>query len=491
MSLKAKVVSGIKWTSLGAVLTTGIQFFQNIVMAHLLNPTDFGQMALVALCVGLLFPVFDFGLSAAVIQSKEINRLQLSTLYWINIFLGFCCSLLLFLAAPFIATFFEDEALKWFLQVAAIHFILVGWGTLYAALIAKNLLFDLQNKIAIAAAILAFITAVLLALNGYGVWSLIFAFLVQNVTTSLLNILAGFRLFRPQFSYQFSAVSKLLNFGSFYAANNIINFLSANLDKIVIGKFLGTEALGLYSLVWNLVLMPVRKLNPIITNVAFPVFSKIQDDPKSVSKYYTQMISSLMVITLPLLLILSLLAEDFLFYWYGEKWMAASMTLSILAFVGILKSFANPGGTLFVAKGWANLLFYWNLVWTIALFASLYLVLEYWPSIESIAIMQVGLGLTLGLVWHWMIIKYGRIDYRPILKKVLGLLLFIIPLYLTYLGIENWLTWDSLLTFFVKIFIGLSLYLLYLFLFFKGEILVFKSLFSLTTEKSKNQSLPK
>ncbi len=470
MSLKLQVIKGIRWSLFGSITTTIIQFLQNLILARLLLPEHFGVMAMILVFIGFLFPLFDFGLSSAIIQSKDITTRQLSTLYWINILLGLTCFLLAWLTAPLATLYFEKSELTGLIRMVALIFLISPWGAQYAALLAKNLKFDLQNLITVISAIFSFILAIVLALNGFGLFTLIYVYIANRIIETLLNIFYGRKYHIPKFDFDFNEVKDLLRFGAYQTGTSVVNFLSANIDKLLIGKLLGPHALGLYTIAWNLIMMPLRKINPMVTKIAFPVFSKLQKKTGQVGYYYKNAVLLLLFINFPIFLFLVLNAQEFLHFLYGEKWLAASVPLSILAIVGLLKTFAHPGGSLILSKGRADIGFYWNVGWAIALFITISTGLYFNLSIEAVAIGQLLASVFLGPIWHWLVYHYGQVNYKRLLQEIFKLCLFAIPAFVLVafvdaLELEN--LWTS---FFLKLIGGGILYVLYFVAFFRNQI---------------------
>lgn len=471
MSLKEQVIKGIRWSVFGSVLTTIIQFAQNIILAWLLTPEDFGLMAMVVVCIGFILPIFDLGLGAAIIQKKDITSLQLSTLYWINILTGIFCYILIWLVAPFANLFFStDINLETFIRLSGLVFLIAPWGTQFGAILVKSLKFDLQQIINIVSILSTFTVAIGLAINDFGVFSLIYSYLFSRIVSTILNFHFGRKFHVPRFEFSLKSVKDLLNFGLFQTGTALVNYLSANIDKIFIGNILGPSALGLYTVVWNLVLLPLRKINPIVNNIAFPVFSKIKEISGQIHSYYSNAVILLMLINFPILLFLMLNSFQFLELLYGKKWLAAASTFSILSVVGFLKTIANPGGSLLLSKGRADIGFYWNCLWTIALCASISLTLSFNVSIESVATGQLLAGIIFGPAWHWIVIKYGSVNYRDIGMATIRLLLFCVPAFCIVFCIDQLALNNSLISFSIKITLGFIAYMVFLLTFFRKRI---------------------
>ncbi|MGK0173947.1 MAG: O-antigen/teichoic acid export membrane protein [Ulvibacter sp.] len=466
-SLKEKAIKSIRWTTAGALIFTAIQFLQNIILARLLEPEDFGIMALVLVVVGLVQPFFDLGLSAAIIQKKEITKLQLSSLYWLNIGMGLLCFIVVYLIAPLIGQFFDQDRLIPFIRLIAVVFLISPWGTQYTALFSKNLRFDLQNIISIIALFFSFLLAVVLAYQGYGVRSMVYAFIFNAFLISILSVFIGRQFNKPTFVFSKSAVSGLVKFGLFATGTRTVNFLSGNIDKILIEKFMGTHYLGLYSIAWNLMALPLKKINPIVNTVIFPLFSKIQDETSRIRKYYTESVILLMIINVPIYLMLAFASEDILFILFGEKWIGASTVLSVLAFVGLLKCFSNPSGALLLSKGRADIGLYWNIFWTFCLFIILLIMVNMQATIEQVAYGQLLAVIVISPVLHFLVIKFGQVGYSKLIKDTILLSLFMIPAYFLFAVIDLGLGFQDWGILIIKTLLMAGFYMLYLHLFFR------------------------
>ncbi len=458
-SIKEKAISGVKWTSAAALVSTVLQVLQWVVLARILGPEDFGLMAITLLVIRFGTPMMEIGLSQAIIQSGSVSRRQSSTLYWLNVSLGMIvCSGAFLLSTP-IATFFGEPAVGALIRLISIAFLIVPWGTQFGAFFAKELRFDLITKISVSSIALEFVVSIALAMAGFGVLALVIGYLSRVVLLTCCNIYFGWNAHRPQLLFTFEESRTMIRFGAFEAANQLTNALNANLDKAIIGKVLGAGPLGLYTLAKDIVTVPNAKINPIITRVAFPVFSKIKDQVGAINRYYSKAIALLMMINLPALIGLSLVAHEFLYVVYGAQWLGAEDALVILAFVGILKAFASPGGSVLLAKGRSDIGFYWNIVWIIALsiFLTAFVLID--QSIEAAAWAMLAASLALGWLWHYSIHRVGAIQYRPILMHLLKLTLLCLPMTIgvkavSYLPVES-----VVLVLGLKIALGVFLYI--------------------------------
>ena len=166
---------------------------------------------------------------------------------------------------------------------------------------------------------------------------------------------------RPRLHFRASDCRSYLSFGLYQMGERFVNFLSANVDYLIIGKLLGAEALGFYSIAYKLVAIPLKRLNPIVTSVAFPVFSLKQKDDKALRSGYLEMSKALSLISFPLLAGIAVTAPLIIPILYGPGWEPSVPLLQALSLLGILKSLGNPSGSIILAKGRADLGFKFNL----------------------------------------------------------------------------------------------------------------------------------
>ncbi|MEO1712684.1 MAG: MOP flippase family protein, partial [Bacteroidota bacterium] len=393
----------------------GFQLTQLVILARILGPEAFGLMALVLVITRILQPLADAGLHQAVIFHPNLSKEILSTLYWLNLLLGGLLTLSVYLGAPFLAHLLGDERLTELLMLVCPILILGPLASQIMALFTRDLEFDRLAIIQIGSLGAEFATAVTLAWLGWGVYSLVWGYIARfAVQASLAWFFAGFS-YLPLWTFQVRAAWPYIRFGLFETGNLLINTFSSQIDKALVGKMLGPTMLGYYSIAWELIVFPIARINPIINRVSFPIFAKIKAVPKQLNQYYFRSVSLLLLINIPVLIGLALVAESFVEVFYGKEWLPAAPLIQILAIVGIHKAFANPGAGLLLTQGRADIGFYWNVGWTLALTLIIALGLYQYPKIETAAWTQLAAAFLLGWIWHWLVARYGQVPYRRLL----------------------------------------------------------------------------
>ncbi len=458
MSLKEKTIAGVKWNTISAVLTAVLAISKTSILARLLSPTDFGLMAMVHGVILFGSPLSDLGIGNAIIQKESVNHKQLSTLYWLNISLGVFVFIIMVGISPFVANFYEEARLQELLIWVAISFVIGPLGSQFHILMQKELSFDLPFKINFIANIVSFIVTIVLALYDWGVYSLVYGNLCMVVISTTLFVFFGLRIHKPGFYFNINQVKDLIRFGSYEMGERYSLILTSSWDKILIGKFLGAELLGYYNIAFTIVGMPILYINPIVNKVAFPVFSKIQNNVNKINSYYQKANSMLMTINFPIYIGIALVANEFVLLFFGAQWLSSVPIMQILAFDVMFRSL-NTGGSVLRAKGRADVNFFWGLIRSFTVLFSIVVAYFIHPSLVSIAIGIVISRYTFGLYWHYIISKVGGIDYRPIIRDAIRISIFVGIMAVAILILNHLLIIENVIfKFILDIILGAGIY---------------------------------
>jgi O-antigen/teichoic acid export membrane protein len=405
---KGRAISGVKWTTASTALSTGFYLVQTVVLARLLEPRDFGLMAMAVVVISIAMAYADMGLSSAIVQRQHCSENELSSLYWLNILAGILVFSVIFALSPVIAYFFHEPRVTRMVQLCALTFVIAPIGQQYQLLLQKELHFRPLAIVEVAGRGSGTAVAIGLALAGAGVYSLVFGQLATSAASSLLLMLRGHRIYRPHLHFAWADVRSYMRFGLYQMGERAINTLHDNLDKIIIGAWLHAEVLGFYNFAWNLATLPINRINPIITRTAFPLFSRLQEDGALLSRGYFKLLRLLSIVNFPLFLGLcgvSSLAVPIIF---GEKWIPAVPLIQIFCLFAVGYSIGNPVGSLVLAKGRADLGFWWNVV--VSAIQAVAIALSAWRS-----------GV-MGVAWTLLVLQvlYFPASYYFLVRPVLG-----------------------------------------------------------------------
>lgn len=361
MGLKRKALSASRWTATSALIRSGLQLLQTVVLARLLLPADFGLMALTAALLAVVGLFADLGLSRAIIHFQHIPKTVLSSLYWLNTLMAILLTALLAVSAVPIAWLYNEPALQSVLVMTSPVFVLTALGQQFCVLAEKELRFEVLAQNEVAAAFAGFSVAVVVALAGGGVLALVAGLLVTAATGSLL---AWWRLsagHRPALRLRTPEAKPYLGYGAYLMGENLVGTLVRQADVFIGGRIAGVAALGTYSLPRDLSLRLAMVVNPIITRVGFPLMARLQGDRNALKSVYLQTLRMTASINFPAYIALGLFADEVVAVLYGPAWEPAAFYLRIAAAWGLLRSVGNPVGSLLHAVGRARLAFWWNL----------------------------------------------------------------------------------------------------------------------------------
>lgn len=361
MSLKAQAVSGVKWTTLSTVIVNILQLLQLTILARFLDPSEFGLMALVMVVIGFSNSFLDMGISNAIIHKQQISKDQLSTLYWVNVLSGFVLFCIIIIIAPYVAEFYNESALGNLISIVALTFIIQPFGQQFMVLWQKEMRFSEIAKIDIVNKSISLVVSVYLAYKGYGVYSLVYGTLAGIVSQTVQFMYLGLREYRPSFVFKLSEIKEFLSFGAYQMGERTVNYFNFQIDTLLIGKLLGMEVLGIYTIAKQIIMKPIGIINPIVNKVTFPTLSKVQDDTKRIKNIYLRAINYISSLNFPIYAFIFIFSNEIVIILFGKKYFDAIYIMQILAIWGAIRSTGNPIGSLLFAKGKANWGFWWNL----------------------------------------------------------------------------------------------------------------------------------
>lgn len=358
-SLGVAAKSGVKWNS---VSQTGQQVAQLItiaVLARLLAPSDFGLVGMATVVTGFVTLFKDLGTSAAIVQSREITEELLCSVFWTNVAVGIFGTIVLAVFAPLAASFYHEPRVTVILRVLGLSFAISGLTTLQQALLERNLEFRTLARVQVAGVGCGAVTGIGSALAGLGVWALV----VQSLTNVSIVSLLLWRLsgWRPRLLFRPGEVRRIGHYSLNLVGFNTFNYFSRNADYLLIGRYLGTAPLGVYTLAYRIMLYPLQSITNVVSRVMFPVYSRLQDEDDRLRFAYLRTVGMIAFVTFPMMVGLWVVAEPFVLSVFGTKWISVVPLIKILALVGMAQSIAATLGAIYQAKARTAALFYWGI----------------------------------------------------------------------------------------------------------------------------------
>jgi O-antigen/teichoic acid export membrane protein len=363
-TLTEKVVSGAGWTVLSQVVVQASRIAVAVALARLLTPEDFGLagMAIVFATLATLFT--DLSLGAALIQRPQIDERHRSTIFWTTLCLGVLVTLAgVALAGP-IASFFDEPQVESLFMVMSLLFLINSLGVVQWALLTREMAWRSLQLREIASVAVGGLAGVAVALLGLGPWAIVTQTLVASATA--LVLLWRISPWRPHLVFSREILRDAGSFGLKLFGSRLLSYANTNFDNLLVGRFLGASALGVYALAYNVMFTPVVRLSAPLHNVLFPAYSRLQRDEPRLVRAWLRSKRALAAVLIPIFLAMIALAPDLVLGLFGEKWSEAIPVLQLLATAGVAYSFTALNWGLLQARGRAGALLWVNVITSIA-----------------------------------------------------------------------------------------------------------------------------
>lgn len=358
--LRSKTVRAIGHLGLGGALGKIVSLGTTLVMARLLSPADYGLMAMAMVVVGFVGFFNEVGIGSAIVQKPKLTSTEVNGCFAIALIASVLLALLTFLLSGVTARFFGNPRLEAMISVLALAFILGAFGTVPLAFLRKELHFKAIAGITIVSIIVQSALCLVLAWRGFGVWSLVWGALAANAVQSL----GAFWLspWRPRGAYDLREAAGLVAYGLKVTSSRVFWYLYSNADKVIIGKVLGERSLGIYDMAFSLATLPSSQVTTLATNVASPLFSKLQADLDKLRAFILHFTRGVAYITYPALIGMLVCSPELVAVILGDKWSDLLVPFGALCLMGLIKSVDPLLSQVLIATGHAGKLSQYTLM---------------------------------------------------------------------------------------------------------------------------------
>lgn len=330
ISLKTQTKRGLMWSVIERFATQGVQFLFGIILARLLSPDDYGLIAMPLIFLAIAQCFIDSGFSSALVRKPELTEEDISTAFYFNIIVGIVCYGILFFTSPLIADFYNAPILSDLLKLTALATLFNPLCTVQNAILTRNINFRTQAIVSLTGAIISGIVGLIMAYNGYGVWSLVFQQVAGYSIRTLL--LWAMSKWRPKLIWSWKSFHYLWGFGSKMLASALLDTIYNNIYPIVIGKFFSAKTLGNYTRAQQFATLPSSNVTGVLQRVTFPVLSRMQDDEDRLAVNYRKILRLSALLIFPLMMMLSALADPLVRILLTDKWEGCILLLQIMCF---------------------------------------------------------------------------------------------------------------------------------------------------------------
>ena len=457
--LKQKAIGGITWSLIEKFGIQGLKLILGIILARLLTPADFGLIGMVSVFFIVAQVFVESGFGQAYIQKKDVTEIDANTIFYTNLAISLFIYGMLWMGAPAIAGFYEQQALVDLIRVMGLIIIINAFNVIQIARICREIDFKRKTKIALTAGLVSGAAGIGAACNGLGVWSLV----IHQMATIFLTT-AGHWItskWKPALSFSFESFRTLFSFGAWVLASSIIRTVFDNIYLLIIGKLFPVAQLGFYTKAKQFQQLSSVQFAGAVAAVAFPVLSKIQEDKKRLKSSLSKFLTHSQAIILPLMITLIVIAEPFVFVVLTEKWSPMIPYMQLLCIIGILYPIHLVNVQFLQAQGKSNLNFRLALIKNT--FRIVNIVVMYRWGIAYIILGEIlvsVLSLIINTFYTKRLICYGIMDQlRDIKQIIISSVLSGLIGYAITLSFEN-----MYVALTVRIFVCLTLYILFQYL---------------------------
>ena len=326
-----KIYSGLKWSFLGKIFTQVITWVITLIVIRLLAPSEYGVLAMASVVLAFVALVAEFGLSASIIQKKDLNEKHLSAAFGSTIAINVFLFLVLLIIASPIASFYGEPRVAPVIRLAALQFIINSTCVVPVSIARRELRFRFLAIVDGASHVFSSVITLILALLDQGVWALVIGNLAGGIVTTFWFNITMKKKISARFS--FKETRTLFDFGWRITVARLLWFIWSQADVAIAGHFLGKDAVGYYSVSMHLATLPMQKLMLVINQVAFPIIAQLQDDKDRLGRALGEALRLLGFVAIPVMWGLSAITPEFVVLILGQQWEPAVFTLQILSLV--------------------------------------------------------------------------------------------------------------------------------------------------------------
>jgi len=333
---KKKIVAGFGWVAISKYVNRLFGFITTLILAKLLAPEDFGLVALAAMMIEILKIFKDMGLGQALIYQRDLIEEASSAVFFMTLGLNTTLFLLALILAPFTADFFEDSRITMVLIVMSTNLLFMSLAVVPNALVRKEIDFHKLIIPEVVPVVVGSIIGIVMAFEGYGVWSLV----VRALVVDILLVILIWRIvpFRPRFNFDRKVVAELFHYGKFIVGTSIFAVALYNVDKFYISKIDGLTSLGIYTLAFSIANMPVTELGHLICRVMFPVFSRLNADIPALKQAFARTFRYTAAVTFPMAIGIITFGPGLVDQVFDAKWAPMKGPMQVLALAALMRS---------------------------------------------------------------------------------------------------------------------------------------------------------
>lgn len=462
--LRNRLLSGVKWTVALRIATQAVSWIVTIIIVRFLTPQDYGLNAMLEVPIEFLALFCTLGVEMALIQKSDITKEDISAVFGVLLLLNGIFFLMIYLGAPYVAHYYNEPKLTLLLQTVSIVFLLSPFRTIPNALLDRELNFKLRAQVDMTATIISSVISLGLAISGFGVWALIFGFIASYLLRTLILAYYNPWLIWPTFNIL--KVKGLLYYGGLMTLSGAIFVIAIRSVNLIAGPILGAELLGLYAVALEFATLPMSKIMPIINQVMFPAYSRLQNQPVLIRQYLLKSMQISALIIFPMTIGIACVSYDLVYVIFGEKWIPMVLPLALLAAITPLRMMAQVCNPALNAIGKTQIVIFINLIMLAMLSLGAYFASTY--GLMGIVLTWAITAPCITIITLIYVRKLIRIPITNLINSIKPAIVSSLVMAPPILGINFSITREpDFMLFLIKISLGISLYLATIFVFYR------------------------
>jgi len=377
MKIYNKILDNIAWTSFGVISKAVLQLLQIAILVRYLPKNDFGIIAIALLIIQFSNVFVDSGFSFSLLHFKKISKDEFCSVFWTSTVISIIIYLIIYLVTPLLSDFYKTKELIYILPFLNLSILFNGLGRNYRTILQKKHNFRVLSLIDIISYSIGCIFAIVLVLNKYGLYSLVYSHLISVVLNNLLLLINGWMYYKISFHFKFKEVKKYFKIGVYSLISTILDFFSKEMDVIMLGKFLSMSDLGVYMLSKQLVTKVYAIVNSVIITVFDPMLTKYQDNVVELKNKYCDLVSNLSILNCLIYISLIIMSKQILDVVYGTHFSEYYIIFNLISLGYCFSSISSPISSLIIATGKTYLSLRWTFLRILVTVLFIYLGAQY------------------------------------------------------------------------------------------------------------------
>ena len=412
--LSSATIWGSIWSYTAFSLGKFAVFLTTVILARILQPEDFGLMAMALVVINFLKRIQNLGVGDAFIYHQDQSGIFANTAFLISIFAGGLFSILVFFSAPVVAAFFHEPKAVPVIQVLSVWFIIINLGAIHESTLRKAMNFRKRFFPQLAQSLSKGGCAIALAFLGFGVWSLVIGQLAGEITATVM--LWIILTWRPKLQFNLGAAQALIGYGTRTILMKFLQGIFKNIDYLFIGRRMDATQLGLYTIAFRLPDIVIQGIQSALTPVIFSAYVKVQDDMAVLKRGFLKTLNFVSVFSMPISLGMYIIAPEFVEVFYTNRWEPVVPVMRALSVYAIINTFDSQASIIYRATDkitLANKIEFFKMISAVPV---LWIAAGY--SILIVSIVQIILALITAVIQVYMISRILGIGYTDILKSL-------------------------------------------------------------------------